>query len=508
MPDKNPMELTRLQMSTDNRHPRRQLLASDLEKINSAQDYSLPSFVQFPVVDPVRQEYLASVDKESAAINNNPNYNWLDRWALKRAAKIKTPTEQEYVNPYKIKQQPTPQIKTQQFTLDNSPYNRQFFDNWDLFTAKPEAAKTTPEVVVKPSVKPKTTDWNQVAKDSGFNDINEVKEYQKILGVAADGKWGKKSNAARDYYLDLVNKGWEQGTANDGSTYFIDPTTNERVWASGKREAGQPVKKTQVIKESEKSQTVNPPVNNTIITNPIQRIGNMPISEEVQQRYAEQQRKKQQQQIAHQNMQQKLNKMFGQGEYKTFNGTQYRRYDPAGPGDYWIDYNTGKVFNSAFGGDLGTEVNLKQGHSAPRIQQYYNDMQKSLQTYKKHKQGGQVNRVKYFQQGGAAQPSIEEEVISLVQAAMQGDQQATQQVEQILSKAQQGDPQAAQLAQLIQQALESLKGQATRAKWGSKLGYIQHLKSGKKNCPECGQPVEKKACGGKKAKKKYFGGWL
>jgi hypothetical protein len=48
-------------------------------------------------------------------------------------------------------------------------------------------------------------------------------------------------------------------------------------------------------------------------------------------------------------------------------------------------------------------------------------MTKAINKYKQYKQGGQVNKVKYFQQGGATQPSIEEQVISLVQAAMQGD---------------------------------------------------------------------------------------
>ena len=61
-----------------------------------------------------------------------------------------------------------------------------------------------------------------------------------------------------------------------------------------------------------------------------------------------------------------------------------------------------------------------------------------------------------------------------------------------------------------------MKGQATAAKWGSKLNYIRSLKyaKGGKACPACekGAPikVEEKACGGKakKTKKRYFGGWL
>ena len=80
-----------------------------------------------------------------------------------------------------------------------------------------------------------------------------------------------------------------------------------------------------------------------------------------------------------------------------------------------------------------------------------------------------------------------------------------------------GDQQAVQLAQVIQQVAKQMQGQATAAKWGAKLGYIRSLKyaNGGKACPTCqaGAPikkVEEKACGGKakKAKKRYFGGWL
>ena len=127
------------------------------------------------------------------------------------------------------------------------------------------------------------------------------------------------------------------------------------------------------------------------------------------------------------------------------------------------------------------------------------------------KQGGTMNRINYFQQGGAApQQDIEAQVTALVQAAMQGDQQATQQVNQILEAAKAGDQQAMQIAQMIQQIVEQMQGQATAAKWGAKLGYIKSLKyaKGGKTCPACEKQVEMKACGGKKAKKRYFGGLI
>ena len=134
-----------------------------------------------------------------------------------------------------------------------------------------------------------------------------------------------------------------------------------------------------------------------------------------------------------------------------------------------------------------------------------------------------MNRINYFQQGGAApkKQDMQQQLIALVQAAMQGDQKATQTVNKIMEAAKAGDQQAMQLAQMIQQIAKQMQGQATTAKWGAKLSYIRSLKyaNGGKACPTCqaGAPikptkkVEMKACGGKKAKKakkRYFGGWL
>lgn len=127
------------------------------------------------------------------------------------------------------------------------------------------------------------------------------------------------------------------------------------------------------------------------------------------------------------------------------------------------------------------------------------------------KQGGTMNRVKYFQQGGPApQQDIQQQVIQLVQAAMSGDEKATQTVNQIMEAAKAGDKQAAQIAQMIQQVAQQIQGQATTAKWGAKLGYIRSLKfaKGGKTCPACEKKVEMKACGGKKAPRKDGGGWL
>ena len=71
-----------------------------------------------------------------------------------------------------------------------------------------------------------------------------------------------------------------------------------------------------------------------------------------------------------------------------------------------------------------------------------------------------MSKIKYFQQGGTApQQDLQQQVIALVQAAMQGDQQATQQVNQIMEAAKNGDPRATQIAKMIQQVVQQMQGQ-------------------------------------------------
>lgn len=77
---------------------------------------------------------------------------------------------------------------------------------------------------------------------------------------------------------------------------------------------------------------------------------------------------------------------------------------------------------------------------------------------------------------------MQQQIIALVQGAMQGDQQAQQQVQQIMQAAQQGNEQAIQLAQMIQQVAQQLQQQQVQAaKFGAKLNYIKYLKG---KCPE------------------------
>lgn len=77
---------------------------------------------------------------------------------------------------------------------------------------------------------------------------------------------------------------------------------------------------------------------------------------------------------------------------------------------------------------------------------------------------------------------LQQQIVQLVQAAMQGNQQATEQIQQIMQAAQQGDQQAAQIAQMIQQVAQQMQQQQVRAaKFGAKLNYIRQLKG---QCPE------------------------
>lgn len=77
---------------------------------------------------------------------------------------------------------------------------------------------------------------------------------------------------------------------------------------------------------------------------------------------------------------------------------------------------------------------------------------------------------------------IQQQIIQLVQAAMQGDQQANQYIQQVIQAAQQGDQQAQQLAGMIQQVAQQIQGQqAQMAKRGAKLNYIRQLRG---TCPE------------------------
>ena len=84
----------------------------------------------------------------------------------------------------------------------------------------------------------------------------------------------------------------------------------------------------------------------------------------------------------------------------------------------------------------------------------------------------------------SGQQGMEQQAIALVQAAMQGDQQANQTIQKIMQAAQQGDQQAAQVAELLQAIVQQRKG-SRKARLGAKLDYIKQSIG---ECPE-GQEV-------------------
>lgn len=115
-----------------------------------------------------------------------------------------------------------------------------------------------------------------------------------------------------------------------------------------------------------------------------------------------------------------------------------------------------------------------------------------------------------YQQGG----NMEQQIVQLVQAAMSGDQKATQYINQIMQAAKQGDKQAVQIAQYIQQVAQKLQG-SRKARLGAKLNYNQEvvcaedeipvfMKRGGQLCKTC----QKLKQGAKKLQKMQKGGWI
>ena len=353
-------------------------------------------------------------------------------------------------------------------------------------SAPVKVAEVTPRTETKPNnvqrIKP-TVDWNSIAQQNGFADTEAVRQWQLKNGLVADGKFGKNSKAKWD------------------SLQQQSPT---------------------VVNKQPSQEVLPNSVSNANVKEPAK---------------------------------------FNLAQFAKNNGLQITkqmnrdlvRWDPDGFGDFWVDsdgniYEGGTLFDSTRAVNLSSGLGYGQrksryealqnaisgvdnstGLAGLKIDENSNQRKSITRTapYRTlYKQGGTMNRINYFQQGGAApQQDIKTQITALVQAAMQGDQKATQQVNQIMEAAKAGDKQAMQIAQIMEQVVKELQGKATSAKWGAKLGYIRSLKyaKGGKTCPACkngGMPetadkayikatkkVEEKACGGK-AKKKYFGGLI
>lgn len=308
---------------------------------------------------------------------------------------------------------------------------------------------------VKSPVTPVKTDAYWIAQAQKANDkiktIEDIKEWQNMLRVTVDGKWGPQTQNAYDTYIkdiDTKSKNQEKAVRQLRNNNNLSKTNKKSV-------TNQPIR------------TYNDYLN----------------SDNFRKHYN----------VNNQNV--------------TIEGVTY----PTVVSKTQFKANDGTIYNK----DITYAYNSKTGKLRPLKENWFGtpiewEEEKDWALFEL-KQGG---KMKYFQQGGAVpqQQDIQQQVVALVQAAMQGDQQASQQVNKILEAAKQGDQQAIQIAQMIQQVVNQMKGQATQAKWGAKLSYVKSLKysKGGKTCPECEKQamIEKKACGGKKAKKKYFGGWL
>ena len=315
----------------------------------------------------------------------------------------------------------------------------------------PASQPVAPVAPVKPVVKPAVTprsdvEWNRIAKENGFADMAEVKAWQEANGLAADGKFG-----------------------NTSSAFFKQNNLGKYV-----RPGAEVVEK--------------PEVPEVPVANTPQQVGF--------------------------NLESYITDNGLNSKY--FDGKRYARVDPNGAGDFWVD-DSGKIFESTLGGGLGKEISKSSTlqYNSPyywdtKRGKAYSSLRSGLANAGAtlHKQGGTMNRINYFQQGGAApQQDIKAQVTALVQAAMQGDQKATQQVNQIMEAAKAGDQQAMQIAKIMEQVVKELQGQAVAAKYGAKLDYLQSLKCGGKAkakkrqqggtvCPDCGKQISKHQSGG------------
>lgn len=350
---------------------------------------------------------------------------------------------------------------------------KQGFDNAvKKFDAPVEETPSTPALVLKDAAR-----WNQVANQYGFKDYNSVATWQKENGLEADGKFGAASYAK-----------WAQ----------LNPDKVGTV----------PVIKPRVV-TPQTPQTPKTPVTPTEDqTTPLIPEGYVELSDSEGNTFLQRTKPKSTTSGATPTApatQFNLDAFATANnltDFRNFNGKRVVRYDPMGRGDWFID-EEGKTYRAdGIGGTLGEFVEATSTKYIPEVQRRFDKLQ-SMISASYQKQGGTMNRINYFQQGGAApqQQDIKAQVTALVQAAMQGDQKATQQVNQIMEAAKAGDQQAIQIAQLMEQVIKQMQGQARAAKYGAKLSYLQSLKCGGKAkakkkekggrvCPACEQQIK------------------
>lgn len=322
---------------------------------------------------------------------------------------------------------------------------------------KPQPSVTpvsTPEATPTP-VKPVPVNWENRATQNGFSSMADVKQWQEYYNslnsqkegftpLAVDGKFGNSSKTAYDAWKDSAAGKQYSVMMSKGATW--DPA--KRMWSNPKAVS---------------TPAATPAVTPTTPAATPETNYNF-VGEDSYYNLD--------------SMQRAFDKLFN-----TYKNEAYSKYSNKGIG---VGYNTAGLRSDPEYNDAWSNFQNQYKHRGFRETGLFGS------SYVKLKQGGKMNKIKYFQQGGkptaqAGQQDMQQQVIALVQAAMQGDQKATQTVNKIMEAAKAGDKQAMQIAQLIQQVAQKMQGQATTAKWGAKLSYIRSLKyaHGGKTCPSC-----------------------
>lgn len=313
---------------------------------------------------------------------------------------------------------------------------------------------STPDSTTTP-VKPVPVNWENRATQNGFSGMADVKQWQEYYNslnsqkegftpLDVDGKFGNSSKAAYDAWKDSVAEKQYSLMVSKGATW--DPV--KRMWN-------------------------NPKAVSTPTPTPVSPTSATMTTPETAYNF------------------------IGKDSYYSLNSMQraFDRLFNAYKKDAYSNYsNTG----------IHVGLNISRLRQDPEYNDTWSNFQKQYKkrgfmesgllgdSYVKLKSGGKMNKIKYFQQGGqstaqARQQDIQQQIVELVQKAMQGDQDATKTINSILEAAKTGDQQAMQMAQMIQQVAQKMQGQATAAKWGAKLSYIRSLKyaHGGKTCPSC-----------------------
>lgn len=362
------------------------------------------------------------------------------------------------------------------------------------------------------SLKPRI-DWAKRATDNGFTGMDEVKAWQAANGLAVDGKFGDDSAAF--YKANGLGKYTRPGSDA--------PISEAEQWAQHLRGLGY----AETVLDDGTSSFTNNGItyyNNGRMMNADGTMGNYWYKHLP---YASTKTKTTTTptQVAHPTYQQVLDmanyrKPHRMTHHVTIDGKQYPIIVTTGLGLHTSNLENDHSY--AYDAETGRMIKLDEDWTgAPK---YANGKIATIGDWQPlvrfKKQGGTMNRINYFQQGGAApQQDMQQQVIALVQAAMQGDQKATETVNQIMEAAKAGDQQALQLAQMIQEVAKQMQGQATAAKYGAKLNYLQSLKCGGKTkkkakkqtggnlCPDCDSKMVSKAEKGTVAGAGFYRNW-